>query len=147
MTKGGILITLGLVIAFASLPCSGIMAQSMRHDSLDHKSGYDRQKIRIFSPKAAPNQLEADDRLTLPHIRFPKMDTLLDPYFAFKKRLEDRHGFAFGTDYSMLLQTSTNAINEVSPSKTWVVYPGQESYPIKKDIWTLPVSQLQRIFE
>ena len=46
-----------------------------------------------------------------------------------------------------LTKSSTNAINEVAPLKTWIVYPGEESYPIKKDIWTLPVSQLPRIFE
>jgi len=46
-----------------------------------------------------------------------------------------------------LTKSSTNAINEVAPLKTWVVYPGEESYPIKKDIWTLPVNQLSRIFE
>jgi len=44
-------------------------------------------------------------------------------------------------------RSSTNAINEVKPSKTWVVYPGNESYPIKKDVWTLPIGQLPRIFE
>ena len=46
-----------------------------------------------------------------------------------------------------LTRSSINAINEVSPSKVWIVYPGEESYPIKKDIRTLPVSQLPRIFE
>ena len=46
-----------------------------------------------------------------------------------------------------LTRSSTNAINEVAPSKTWIVYPGEESYPIKKDIWTLPINQLRRIFE
>lgn len=46
-----------------------------------------------------------------------------------------------------LTRSSTNAINEVLPKKTWVVYPGEESYPIKKDVWTLPISQLSRIFE
>jgi uncharacterized protein len=46
-----------------------------------------------------------------------------------------------------LTRSSTNAINEVAPLKTWIVYPGQESYPIKKDLWTLPISRLPEIFE
>jgi len=46
-----------------------------------------------------------------------------------------------------LTRSSTNAINEVQPRKTWVLYPGEESYPIKNDIWTLPISQLYKIFE
>ena len=45
-----------------------------------------------------------------------------------------------------LTKSSTNALNEVNPSKTWIVYPGKESYPIKKDVWTLPVTELDRIF-
>lgn len=46
-----------------------------------------------------------------------------------------------------LTRSSTNAINEVNPRITWIVYPGQESYPIKKRIWTLPINQLAKIFE
>jgi len=46
-----------------------------------------------------------------------------------------------------LTRSSTNAINEMKPLKTWVVYPGKESYPIKKDVWTLPIIHLSRIFE
>jgi predicted AAA+ superfamily ATPase len=46
-----------------------------------------------------------------------------------------------------LTKSSVNALDEVKPQKTWVVYPGTESYPLKKDVWTLPVSQLNKIFE
>lgn len=46
-----------------------------------------------------------------------------------------------------LTRSSINAINEVAPQKTWIVYPGEESYPIKENIWTLPISQISRIFE
>lgn len=46
-----------------------------------------------------------------------------------------------------LTRSSTSAINEVNPKKTWVVYPGQENYPIKKNVWTLPISQLPEIFK
>ena len=46
-----------------------------------------------------------------------------------------------------LTRSSTNATNEVAPSKTWIIYPGDESYPIKKNIWTLSINQLSRIFE
>ena len=46
-----------------------------------------------------------------------------------------------------LTKSSLNAIAELSPEKTWIVYPGKESYPIKKNVWTLPATQLSRIFE
>jgi hypothetical protein len=46
-----------------------------------------------------------------------------------------------------LTRSLTNAIDEVGAAKTWIVYPGEESYPVKKGVWTLPVRQLSRIFE
>jgi len=46
-----------------------------------------------------------------------------------------------------LTKSSISAIDEVKPSRTWLVYPGQESYPVKKDIWTLPVGRLAEIFD
>lgn len=46
-----------------------------------------------------------------------------------------------------LTKSSINAIDEVAPQKTWIVYPGEESYPIKENIWTLPIGQISRIFE
>ncbi len=46
-----------------------------------------------------------------------------------------------------MTKSSLNAINEIKPKKTWIIYPGKESYPIKKDVWTLPVLELGKIFE
>jgi predicted AAA+ superfamily ATPase len=46
-----------------------------------------------------------------------------------------------------LTKSSINAINAVDPKKTWVVYPGQESYPMRKNVWTLPITEMDKIFE
>jgi hypothetical protein len=46
-----------------------------------------------------------------------------------------------------MTKSSTNAIAELNPKKTWIVYPGKESYPVKKNVWTLPVIELNKIFE
>jgi predicted AAA+ superfamily ATPase len=46
-----------------------------------------------------------------------------------------------------LTKSSVNAIAELSPKKIWIIYPGKESYPINKDVWTLPATQLDKIFE
>jgi len=46
-----------------------------------------------------------------------------------------------------LTKSSINAIAELTPKRTWIVYPGKESYPLKKDVWTLPVAELNKIFE
>jgi uncharacterized protein len=46
-----------------------------------------------------------------------------------------------------ITKSSASAIAQLSPRKTWLVYPGKESYPVKKNVWTLPVTQLEKIFE
>jgi predicted AAA+ superfamily ATPase len=46
-----------------------------------------------------------------------------------------------------MTKSSTNAIAELSPKKTWIIYPGKESYPLKRNVRTLPVAELNRIFE
>jgi predicted AAA+ superfamily ATPase len=45
-----------------------------------------------------------------------------------------------------LTRSNLMAIQEIQPKKTWIIYPGQESYPIKDTIWTLPITQLDRLF-
>ena len=34
-----------------------------------------------------------------------------------------------------------NAIEDIKPSETWIVAPVEEEYPLKKDIWVLPLNQ------
>ncbi|MBN1787594.1 MAG: ATP-binding protein [Sedimentisphaerales bacterium] len=46
-----------------------------------------------------------------------------------------------------ITKSTANAIAELKPQKTWIVYPGKESYPIRKNVWTLPVTNLNKIFE
>lgn len=46
-----------------------------------------------------------------------------------------------------LTKSSINAIDAVTPKKTWIVYPGNESYPVRENVWTLPITELSRIFE
>ena len=46
-----------------------------------------------------------DDKETKPAIQ----TGFLDDYFAFKKRLEDTHGFSFGFDYFALIQAASES--------------------------------------
>jgi predicted AAA+ superfamily ATPase len=40
-----------------------------------------------------------------------------------------------------------NAFEDLKPQKTYVVYPGSESYPLAENVWTLPTNQLRKILE
>ena len=40
-----------------------------------------------------------------------------------------------------------NAYNDIRPKQTFVVYPGKDSFPIAKNIWALPISQINKIVQ
>jgi hypothetical protein len=46
-----------------------------------------------------------------------------------------------------LTKSSVSAISELNPAKTFIVYPGRESYPVKQNVWTLPICELNKMFE
>jgi porin len=50
------------------------------------------------------------DRETKPAVQ----TDLFDDYFAFKKRMEDTHGFSFGVDYNALFQGATESLGEAT---------------------------------
>ena len=37
--------------------------------------------------------------------------------------------------------------NDLSPKACYVVYPGQQAYPLTEDVEALPVNQIERIWE
>lgn len=41
-----------------------------------------------------------------------------------------------------------NAIEDIQPNETWIVAPVEEEYPIKKDVWILPLQiEIERLVE
>ena len=39
-----------------------------------------------------------------------------------------------------------SAFEDIQPAKGYIIYPGQESYPIAENVWTLPINQVGNIF-
>jgi len=40
-----------------------------------------------------------------------------------------------------------SAIDDLACEKAFVIFPGDESYPLQKNAFTLPLAQMHRIFE
>jgi predicted AAA+ superfamily ATPase len=40
-----------------------------------------------------------------------------------------------------------NALDDIQPAKAYVVYPGQEPYPLAKQVWAWPLSRIAEVFE
>ena len=71
-----------------------------------------------------------------------EIDLVLTKGLQVELAVEIKYGLA-----PKLTKSFWNAHATLQPRRTYVVYPGQERYPIKEDVWALPVTQLQRLFE
>ena len=63
------------------------------------------------------NQLEEDDRLKEPVIRFPAIDRGLEGWYDMKRRLNEQSGIQFGFDYNSLSQNANRALTD--DDKAW----------------------------
>ena len=68
-------------------------------ETLSHRSGYDR-RADFGSAANTINQLEEDDRVKEPVIRFPRIDSGLSGWYDMKRRLNEATGVKFGFDYN-----------------------------------------------
>ena len=59
-------------------------------------------------PNSVAGQLEEDDEVKTPALRFPAIDQTLSPWFEWKKRIQQDYGLQFGLDYNMLYQGTTD---------------------------------------
>ncbi len=80
-------------------------------ESLPHKSGYD-ERPEWGSAKSVAAQLEEDDRVKDPLIRFPSLDEGLGGWFERKKKLNETLGFKLGIDYNSLSQSTNDSLTD-----------------------------------
>ena len=70
------------------------------------------KKRRFGRGDETVNQLEENRTIKLSHFRFPKLDTLLRPYFDWKEEFDEKTGLSIGAEYNVLVQSVTNAPDE-----------------------------------
>ncbi len=104
--------------------------ESLAHiETLPHKSGY-INKPNFGSAASVPLQLEEDDRVKDPIIRFSAIDGGLKPWFDYKKKLNDHLGFQIGIDYNTLYQATNDSLTDEDKfmSGTFRIYGKWELY-------------------
>lgn len=90
----------------------GTEDDSIAHiETLPHKSGY-TNKPNFGSAASIPLQLEEDDRIKSPIIRFPAIDRGLKPWFDRKKELNELIGFQIGLDYNTAYQSTNDSLTD-----------------------------------
>jgi len=85
-------------------------------ETLPHRSGYDRRSD-FGSTANTVTQLEEDDRVKKPAIRFPKIDQALDGWYETKRRLNEKLGIQFSFDYNTLYQKASDSLSD--QDKAW----------------------------
>jgi porin len=75
------------------------------------KSGYE-DVPQFGGPSSTGAQLEENDEVREPLLRFPGIDKALKPWFDFKANLNKKHGFSFGFDYNALYQGVSDSLGE-----------------------------------
>ena len=75
------------------------------------KSGYE-DVPQFGGPSSTGAQLEENDEVREPLLRFPGIDKALKPWFDFKANLNKKHGFSFAFDYNALYQGVSESLGE-----------------------------------
>lgn len=68
----------------------------------------------LGGPSSVDGQLREDEPPTKPLIRIPAIDNLLQPYFDWKKRVQEQTGLSLGLDYNLLYQTADSSLTDNS---------------------------------
>jgi porin len=98
------IVLLMAVPAWASDPTTEEQSGVEESKSVSHKSGYIAKDGGFNGPSSVRAQLEEDDELKDPVVRFPHIDQALKPWLDFKQRVNQRIGLQFGFDYNTLFQ-------------------------------------------
>jgi porin len=80
-------------------------------ETLAHRSGYTRRPD-FGSAANTISQLEEDDRVKEPVIRFPSMDRAFKSWYDMKRRFNESSGVKFGFDYNSLYQSADKALTD-----------------------------------
>jgi porin len=75
-----------------------------KSEPVPHKSGYLAKDSGFNGPSSVRAQLEEDDELKDPVVRFPHIDRTLKPWLDFKHWVNQTIGLQFGFDYNTLFQ-------------------------------------------
>jgi len=76
----------------------------------EHKSGYKSDTPQLGGPSSVPSQLEEDDLVKQPAVRFPSIDRVLQPWFDWKKEINEKYNLQIGVDYVSLYQGASDSI-------------------------------------
>ncbi len=103
-----------LLVLALSLPVSaqqepaaaeqGAASEELSKEEKPRKAGY-KKKAVFGGPNSPEGQLEEDDQVKEPALRFPVFDRAMERWFDWKRRVNEEHGFQIGGHYVSLYQS------------------------------------------
>ena len=107
--RGASFTRLASLVLTVVLAASSAGAETSAKQRAGQKSGYGDDED-FGGPASVEGQLEEDDRVKQPVLRFPAVDRILQPWFDWKRRLHDELGLDLGFDYNVLYQSLDDAL-------------------------------------
>jgi len=107
-----------IVSACAILLCASVVAENGDAKSPQDASsdvprqvGYRTSDAGFSGPSSVQSQLDEDDILKNPVLRFPNIDRSFQPWQDTKKRFNDKYDIQFGFDYNVLSQSISDSLS------------------------------------
>jgi porin len=104
LVNATLLSTFGILFLLASA-----IAGDVTPTNIPHKSGYDNEE-GFSAPGSTSRQLEEDDEVKSPVLTFLNIEETLQPWFDFKKELNERHGLQLGLAYTTTYQKADETL-------------------------------------
>lgn len=94
------------IFIFLFLLVQPVLAGELERNS---KSGF-KGGVDFGGPASVGEQLREDDEIKEPAFRFPGFDAFFSPWFAWKKKLNEKYGLQLGFDYNALYQGASDTL-------------------------------------
>lgn len=89
--------------------CTVVLADDMTPTNRLHKSGFDNEE-GFSAPGSTSRQLKEDDEVKSPVFTFINIEETLQPWFDFKKELNEEHGLQLGLAYTTTYQKADETL-------------------------------------
>jgi porin len=98
-----------LLVILCYLP--GVFATDSTPTQKAHKSNYDNEE-GFAAPGSTARQIEEDDEEKTPVLRFPFIDEALQPWFDYKKQLNEDTGLQYSIAYTATVQKASDSLTD-----------------------------------
>ncbi len=110
--RGTIVANIAVAVSVFGLPQTAFAQDSTAPGGASGQSAGYQEVPQFGGPASVGAQVRSDDAARRKPYRFEGLSRSLQPYYDFKTRINEGHGFAFGADYAALYQVASDSPGE-----------------------------------